>query len=104
MLVFFFVGFQWIIILYVFCYICFGIGSNISNGLTFKLTLHMSWIVIFHRIMSPFVDHKHDKVMYMLCILKHMLSGHCQKFIIKLSKVCPCALKFMRQKARAKGN
>ncbi len=50
------------------------------------------------------MDHKHDKVMYMLCIFKRMLSSHCQRSIIKLSKVCPCALKFMKQKVRAKGN
>ncbi len=54
--------------------------------------------------MSPFMDHRHDKVMYMLCIFKCTLSNGCRRSMIKLSNVCPCALKFVSWKARAIGN
>ncbi len=37
----------------------------------------------------------------MLSIFKHTLSKGCRKSMIKLSNVCPCALKSMKQKARA---
>jgi hypothetical protein len=39
----------------------------------------------------------------MLCIFKHTLSGGCHKSMIKLSNVCFCALKHVRQKAKAIG-
>jgi hypothetical protein len=58
----------------------------------------MSWIIIFCRIMNPSMDCKHDKVTYMFCIFKGTLLGGCQRSIINLSNVCPCALKFVRQK------
>jgi hypothetical protein len=58
----------------------------------------MSWIIILHRIMNPYMDCRHDKVTYMLCIFKCMLSNGCQRSIIKLSNVCPCALKFANKK------
>jgi hypothetical protein len=61
----------------------------------------MSYIVIFHRIMNPSMDHRHDKIMYMLCIFKHTLSGGCRRSMIKLSNVCPYALKSVKQKAKA---
>ncbi len=83
--------------------LCYEIGSNISRDFFLKLTLHMSHIVIFRRIMSPSTDRRHDKVTYMLCIFKHTLSRGCQRSMIKLSNVCPCVLKSMRQKARAIG-
>jgi hypothetical protein len=64
----------------------------------------MSCIVIFHRIMNPSMDRRRDKVMYMLCIFKCTLSSGCQRFLIKLSNVCPCALKSIKQKVGAIGN
>jgi len=48
--------------------------------------------------MSPSMDCKHDKVMYMLCIFKRTLLGGCQRSIINLSNVCPCVLKSVKQK------
>jgi hypothetical protein len=57
--------------------ICFGIGSNISDDHFLKLTLHMSWIIIFRNIMNPYMDCRHDKVTYMLCIFKCMLLSGC---------------------------
>jgi len=54
--------------------------------------------------MNPSMDHKHDKVTYMLCIFKHKLSGGYQKSTIKLSNVCFCALKYVRQKVGAINN
>jgi hypothetical protein len=53
--------------------------------------------------MNPSMDHRHDKVTFMLCIFKRTLSGSCWRSMIKLSNVCPCALKSVRQKARAIG-
>jgi hypothetical protein len=50
--------------------LCFEINSNISSNHFLKLALHMSWIVIFHRIMNPSMDSKCNKVTYMLCIFK----------------------------------
>ncbi len=100
----FFIGFQWIIILDFLVKLCFGIDSNISNDPLLKLALHMSWIIIFCRIMNPCMDCRHNKVTYMLCIFKRMLSSGCRRSIIKLSNVCPCALKFVRQKVGARGN
>jgi hypothetical protein len=47
-----------------------GIGSNISNDHFLKLALHMSWIVIFNKIMSPSMDHRCNKVTHLLCIFK----------------------------------
>jgi hypothetical protein len=44
------------------------------------------------------MDRRCDKVMYMLCVFKHTLSGGCQRSMIKLSNVCPCPLKYVRQK------
>jgi hypothetical protein len=102
MFIFYFVGFKWIIILDVFGWLCFEIGSKISNNVFLKLVLHMSWIVIFHRILNSSMDHEYDKVMYMLCMFRHMLLGGCWRSIIKLSNVCPCALKLVKQKAGAK--
>jgi hypothetical protein len=64
----------------------------------------MSCIVIFRWIMNPSIDHRFYKVTYMLCIFKCTLSCGCQRSMIKLSNVCPCALKFVRQNARAIGN
>jgi hypothetical protein len=64
----------------------------------------MFHIVIFRRFMNPSMDRKCDKVMSMLCIFKCTLSGGCQWFMIKLSNVCPCALKFVKQKVGASGN
>jgi hypothetical protein len=104
MFVFYFVGFHWRIILDVFGWLCFEIGSNISNNLFLKLVLHMSWIVIFCTIFNSSMDHKHDKVMYMLCMFKHMLSCGYWRSIIKLSNVCTCAQKPVKQKARAKSD
>jgi hypothetical protein len=40
----------------------------------------------------------------MLCIFKRTLLGGCQRFMIKLSNVCPCALKFVKQKVGASDN
>jgi hypothetical protein len=88
MFVFYFVRFQWIFILDVFGWLYFEIRSNISSNPFLKLVLHMSWIVIFCRTLNSSMDHKHDKVMYMLYMLKHMLSGGCWRSIIKLSNVC----------------
>jgi hypothetical protein len=54
--------------------------------------------------MSPSMDHRSNKVMYMLCIFKHTLLGGCQKrYMIKLSNVCPCVLKSMESKVEANG-
>jgi hypothetical protein len=103
-LFFLLVRFQWIIILDFFVIFCFEIGSNIFRDLFLKLALHMSWIVIFCRIMNPSMDRKCDKVTYMLCILKHTLSGGCRRSMIKLSNVCPCALKSVRKKGKAISN
>jgi hypothetical protein len=54
--------------------------------------------------MNTFMDHKHDKVTYMLCIFNRTLSSGCQRSMIKLSNIRPCALKSVKQKARASGN
>jgi hypothetical protein len=75
-----------------FAILCFEIGSNISRNPFLNLILHMSWIVIFHKIMSPSMDRRHNKVTYMLCIFKCTLSSGCRRFMIKLSNVCPCVL------------
>jgi len=83
--------------------LCFEIGFKFSRDSFLKLALHMSYIVIFCKIMNPSMDHRHDKVTYMLCIFKHTLSGGGQRSMIKLSNVCPYVLKSMRQKARAIG-
>jgi hypothetical protein len=101
---FYFVRFQWIVILEEFGWLYFEVGSNISNNQFLKLVLHMSWIVIFHSILNSSMDHKHDKVMYMLCMFKHMLSCGRWRSIIKLSNVCPCVSKPVKQKAKAKSN
>ncbi len=82
----------------------FEIGSNIFSNLFLKLALHMSWIVIFHRIMNPPMDSRCNKVTYMLCIFKCILLGGCQRSIIKLSNVSPCVLKYVKQKVGARGN
>jgi len=87
-----------------FVILCFEIGSNISRDFFLKLILHISCIIIFCRIMNPSMDHKHDKVTYMLCIFKHKLSGGYQRSTIKLSNVCFCALKYVRQKVGAINN
>jgi hypothetical protein len=58
-----------------FVILCFQIGYNIFKDLFLKLALHMSCIGIFCKIMSPFMDRRHDKVTYMLCIFKCTLSG-----------------------------
>jgi pentatricopeptide repeat protein len=104
MFVFCFIGFQGIIILDYFVILCFGIGSNIFNDPFLKLALHMSWIIIFCKIMNPYMDCRHNKVTYMLCIFKRMLSSGCRRSIIKLSNVCSCALKCARQKVGARNN
>ncbi len=96
--------FKWIIVLDFFVILCFQIGYNIYKDLFLKLALHISCIVIFCKIMSPFIDHRHDKVTYMLCIFKRTLSGGCQRSMIKLPTVYPCALKFVSWKARAISN
>jgi len=54
--------------------------------------------------MNPSMDCKCDKVMSMLCIFKRALLGGYQRFMIKLSNVCPCVLKFLKQKVGASGN
>jgi hypothetical protein len=54
--------------------------------------------------MSPSMDHRCDKVSYMLCIFKCTLLGGYWRYVIKLSNVCPCALKFVKQKVGARGN
>jgi hypothetical protein len=87
-----------------FVILCFEIGSNIYRGFFLKLALHMSCIIMFCRIMSPYMDCRHDKVMYMLCIFKCTLLGGCRRSTIKLSNVCLCALKYVKLKARAIGN
>jgi hypothetical protein len=84
--------------------LCFEIGFNISNDPFLKFVLLMFCIVIFHRIMSTFMDRRDDKVMYMLCIFKRTFSSGCRRCMIKLSNICPCALKSVKQKARASGN
>ncbi len=85
--------------------LCFEIGSNISTDPFLKLNLLMFCIIIFRRIMSPSMDHKSNKVMYMLCKFKRTLLGGCQKrSMIQLSNVYPCALKFIKQKVEANGN
>jgi hypothetical protein len=87
-----------------FVILCFEIGFKISSNPFLKLVLLMFCIEIFHRIMSTFMDCRHDKVAYMLCIFKRTLSSGWWRSMIKLSNVCPCALKFVKQKARASGN
>jgi len=55
--------------------------------------------------MSPSMDRRSNKVTHMLCIFKRTLLGGCQKmFMIKLSNVCPYALKSTKQKVEANGN
>jgi hypothetical protein len=48
--------------------------------------------------MSPSMDHRWDKVAYMLCMFKCTLSSGYLRYVIKLSNVCPCALKFVNKK------
>jgi hypothetical protein len=48
--------------------------------------------------MNPSMDCGGDKVTYMLCIFKNKLSSGWRRSMIKLSNVCPCVLKSMRQK------
>ncbi len=69
-----------------------------------KFGLLMFHIIIFRRIMNPSMDYECDKVMSMVCIFKRTLSGGYQRFMIKLSNVCPCVLKFLKQKVGASGN
>jgi hypothetical protein len=80
------------------------IGYNVSRDLFLKLALHMSCIILFCRIMNPFMDCGGDKVMYMLCIFKCKLLGGWRRSMIKLSNVWPCVLKSTRQKVRAIDN
>jgi hypothetical protein len=87
-----------------FVILCFEIVYNISRDHFLKLALHMSCIVMFRMIMNPSMDCGGDKVIYMLCIFKRTLSGGCRRSMIKLSNVCPCALKSMRQKIGAIDN
>jgi hypothetical protein len=81
-----------------FVILCFETGSNIFSDHFLKLALLMSCIVISRRIMSPSMDCRYDNVTYMLYIFKCTLLGVCQRSMIKLSNVCPCALKFVKQK------
>ncbi len=59
----------------------------------------MSW-----RITSPSIERRCDNVTYMLCIFSGMLLGGWCKSMIKWSNVCPCVLKFVKQKVGAIGN
>jgi len=54
--------------------------------------------------MSAPIDCRHDKVNYVLCIFECTLLGGCQRSMIKLSNLYPCALKSMRQKVGAISN
>ncbi len=81
--------------------LCFEIGSNISSDHILKLTFLMFCIVIFRKIMSTSMDCRSDNVTYMWCIFKCTLLGDCRRSMLN---VCPCALKFVRQKTRASGN
>ncbi len=104
MFVFFFVSFNGLLFWMFLVILCFETGSNISSDPFFKLALLMSCIVISCRIMSPSMDCRHDNVTYMLYIFKCTLLGVHRRSMFKLSNVCPCALKFVRQKANASGN
>jgi hypothetical protein len=104
MFVIFFVRLNGLLFWMTLIILCFETSSNIFSDPFLKLALFIFCIVIFHRIMSPSMDCKCDNVMYMLCIFKCTLLGGCQRSMIKSSIVCLCALKFMRQKARASGN
>ncbi len=59
--------------------------------------------MISHKIMSPFKECKQDNVTYM-CILNWILPGGWWRSMIKCSKVCPLALKLIKQKVGASGN
>ncbi len=100
MFVFFFVRLNGLLFWMILVMLCFETSSNVSSDLFLKLVLFIFCIVIFHRIMSC----KSDNVIYMLCIFKCTLLGGCQRSMIKLSNACACALKSMRQKARASDN
>ncbi len=78
---FFFVRFQWIIILDVFGYIMLWNRFQHFQQSFFKLALYMSWIVIFHKIMNPSMHCKCNKVTYLLCIFKHTLSSDGKRII-----------------------
>jgi len=48
------------------------------------------------------MDHRFNKVMYMLCKFKHTLLSGCQKrSMVRFSNVCPRAFKSMKQKVEA---
>jgi hypothetical protein len=47
----------------------------IQNNPFLKLALCMSWIMISHKITSPFNEHECDNVIYVLCILSCTLSS-----------------------------
>jgi len=53
--------------------------------------------------MSPFKECKQDNVTYM-CILNWILPGGWWRSMIKCSKVCPLALKLIKQKVGASGS
>jgi len=71
-----------------FLKLCFEIIVTISNDPFLKLALCMCYIVIYHKIMSPSMDHKHHNITYMLCIFSCTLSNCWWRSIIKWSNVC----------------
>jgi len=68
--------------------LCFEISVTISNDPFSKLALCMCYIVIYHKIMSPSMDHKCHNITYMLCKLSCTLSNGWWRSIIKWSNVC----------------
>jgi hypothetical protein len=54
--------------------------------------------------MNPYMEGRSNNITYMFCILNDTLSTSWQRSMIKLSNVCPCALKSTRQKVGAIGS
>ncbi len=54
--------------------------------------------------MSPYMECKCDNITYVFCILNDTLLASWQRSMIKLSIVCPYALKSMKQKIRPNGS
>jgi hypothetical protein len=81
-----------------FCLVisCFEIGVTIYIDPFFNLDFFTSYILIFHIIINPFMECKHDNVTYILCILSQTLLSDWQRPMIKWSNFCPCVLKFIK--------
>lgn len=79
----FVLGFEWAMFVFFFVILCFEIGVAICNNPFMKLALHMSWIVIYKKIMTPSMKYNCDNLMCMLCISSHTFLGGWQKFMIK---------------------